>query len=328
MRIAVDAVGGDYYPKNPVEGAIQAIEENDKIDILLCGPEGMIKKELSKFSYDDKRISIFDAPQIIGMNESPAKAFKTKPDSSIVRGLTVQKKGQCDAFISAGNTGALLAASTFILGKLEGVIRPTIAALYPTIKGFRLLVDAGANLEVKPEMLYQFGLMGKVYVEEVLGIENARIGLLNVGEEKEKGTEILKESYNLLDKNPNFIGNIEGRDILPAKADVFVCDGMIGNITLKFGESLVDAFQILISQGIEKNKLSDEQKQVVLKVISDVISPFDYQMVGGVPFLGVDGISLVGHGSSSAKAVKNMILNAALCVEHGVNSKIVSSLKN
>jgi len=328
MRIAVDAVGGDYYPKNPVEGAIQAIEENDKIDILLCGPEGMIKKELSKFSYDDKRISIFDAPQIIGMNESPAKAFKTKPDSSIVRGLTVQKKGQCDAFISAGNTGALLAASTFILGKLEGVIRPTIAALYPTIKGFRLLVDAGANLEVKPEMLYQFGLMGKVYVEEVLGIENARIGLLNVGEEKEKGTEILKESYNLLDNNPNFIGNIEGRDILPAKADVFVCDGMIGNITLKFGESLVDAFQILISQGIEKNKLSDEQKQVVLKVISDVISPFDYQMVGGVPFLGVDGISLVGHGSSSAKAVKNMILNAALCVEHGVNSKIVSSLKN
>jgi len=328
MRIAVDAVGGDYYPKNPVEGAIQAIEENDKIDILLCGPEGMIKKELSKFSYDDNRISIFDAPQIIGMNESPAKAFKTKPDSSIVRGLTVQKKGQCDAFISAGNTGALLAASTFILGKLEGVIRPTIAALYPTIKGFRLLVDAGANLEVKPEMLYQFGLMGKVYVEEVLGIENARIGLLNVGEEKEKGTEILKESYNLLDNNPNFIGNIEGRDILPAKADVFVCDGMIGNITLKFGESLVDAFQILISQGIEKNKLSDEQKQVVLKVISDVISPFDYQMVGGVPFLGVDGISLVGHGSSSAKAVKNMILNAALCVEHGVNSKIVSSLKN
>jgi glycerol-3-phosphate acyltransferase PlsX len=222
------------------------------------------------------------------MNESPAKAFKTKPDSSIVRGLTVQKKGQCDAFISAGNTGALLAASTFILGKLEGVIRPTIAALYPTIKGFRLLVDAGANLEVKPEMLYQFGLMGQVYVEEVLGIENASIGLLNVGEEKEKGTEILKESYKLLDQNPHFIGNIEGRDILPAKADVFVCDGLIGNITLKFGESLVNAFQILISQGIEKNKLSDEQKQVVLKVISDVISPFDYQTVGGVPFLGVE----------------------------------------
>jgi len=328
MRIAVDAVGGDSYPKVQIEGAIEALEKNDNINVILLGPEELIAKELNNYSFNKNKISIFNAPQIIGMDESPAKAVKMKVKSSIVLGLALQKKGKCDAFISAGNTGALLAASTFILGKLEGVLRPTIAALYPTIKGFRLLVDAGANLEVKPEMLYQFAIMGKVYSEQVLGVENPRIGLLNVGEEEEKGTEVLKETYKLLSKTPNFIGNIEGRDILPCNADVFVCDGLIGNITLKFGESLVEAFQILIGQGIKKNKLSEEQQQIVLKVISDVISPFDYQAVGGVPFLGVDGVSLVGHGSSSSRAIKNMILNAALCVENKVNSKIVSSLKN
>ncbi|HKJ33941.1 MAG TPA: phosphate acyltransferase PlsX [Balneolales bacterium] len=328
MRIAVDAVGGDSYPKVQIEGAIEALEKNDNINVTLLGPEELIAKELNNYSFNKNKISIFNAPQIIGMDESPAKAVKMKVKSSIVLGLALQKKGKCDAFISAGNTGALLAASTFILGKLEGVLRPTIAALYPTIKGFRLLVDAGANLEVKPEMLYQFAIMGKVYSEQVLGVENPRIGLLNVGEEEEKGTEVLKETYKLLSKTPNFIGNIEGRDILPCNADVFVCDGLIGNITLKFGESLVEAFQILIGQGIKKNKLSEEQQQIVLKVISDVISPFDYQAVGGVPFLGVDGVSLVGHGSSSSRAIKNMILNAALCVENKVNSKIVSSLKN
>lgn len=328
MRIAVDAVGGDNYPQNQIEGALLALEENNALDILLVGPEELIQNELKKHSFDKERINIVDAPQIIGMEESPAKAVKSKKKSSIVLGLAMQKRGKCDAFISAGNTGALLAASTFILGKLEGVIRPTIAALYPTIHGFRLLVDAGANLEVKPEMLYQFAIMGQVYVQEVLGVENPRIGLLNVGEEEEKGTEILREAYKLLSKVPNFAGNIEGRDILACNADVFVCDGLIGNITLKFGESLVDAFQILIGQGIKKNKLTKEQEQIVLKVISDVISPFDYQAVGGVPFLGVDGFSLVGHGSSSARAIKNMILNAVLCIEHEVNSKIVSSLKN
>ena len=328
MKIAVDAVGGDHYPVNPVEGAILATEVIKDLEIFLVGPEELLKKELSKHNYDKDRIGIIHAPQIIGMDESPAKAVKTKPESSIVVGLALQKKKMCDAFVSAGNTGALLAASTFILGKLEGVIRPTISSIYPTLKGNRILVDAGANLEVKPEMLYQFAVMGEIYSREVLKIEKPMIGLLNVGEEEEKGTDVLKETFQLLKNRSNFVGNVEGRDILFGKADIFLCDGLVGNITLKFGESIVPAFKMMIGNAIEKNKLTPEQQNIVLKIVQDVISPFDSETIGGVPFLGVNGTSLVGHGSSSAKAIKNMILNASLCVENKINSKIVSSLNN
>lgn len=328
MKIAVDAAGGDHYPENPVQGAILAAEENPDLEIYLVGPEELLKKELNKHSYDKDRVGIIHAPQIIGMDESPAKAVKTKPESSIVVGLALQKKKMCDAFVSAGNTGALLAASTFILGKLKGVLRPTISSLYPTLKGIRLLVDAGANLEVKPEMLYQFAVMGEIYAREILGIEKPVIGLLNVGEEEEKGTDVLKDTYKLLKSRSNFIGNVEGRDILIGKADIYLCDGMVGNITLKFGESIVPVFKMMIGQAIEKNRLNKEQQNIVLKIIQDVISPFDSENIGGVPFLGVNGTSLVGHGSSSAKAIKNMIINASLCVENEINSKIVSSLNN
>ena len=225
MIVAVDAAGGDYFPKNPVEGALQSIQENSDLTVLLVGPEDRIKEELENHDYDEKRVLIHHAPQIIGMEESPAHAVKTKQQSSIVVGLGLQKAGKCDAFVSAGNTGALLAASMFILGKLEGVLRPTIASYYPTLKGFRLLVDAGANLEIKPESAIQFAKMAQIYCEQILKIDAPKVGLLNVGEEEGKGTDVLKEIHTALKDHKNFIGNLEGKDILPGKGLVILHRG-------------------------------------------------------------------------------------------------------
>jgi len=327
MIIAVDAVGGDHYPKSPVEGAIQAMEEDNELTIVLIGPEDIINDELDGREYDQKRLLVQHAPEIIGMDESPAQAVKTKQKSSIVTGVGMHKAGKCDAFVSAGNTGALLAASTFMLGKLEGVSRPTIASVYPTVKGVRLLVDVGANLEVRPEMYVQFAKMATIFVQEIMDIENPKVGLLNVGEEEQKGTEDLKEAFKELKSQSNFIGNIEGRDILAAQADIFLCDGLVGNILLKFGESIPDALEIFIKKGIKKLELGPQEAQLVGKVLKASLAEFDPERVGGVPFLGVDGVSMVGHGSSSPLAMKNMILSARKCVSHSINEKIVASLK-
>lgn len=326
MIIAVDAVGGDYYPESPVKGAIEATKENRELNVILLGPEETVKREMDKYEHDSQRVHFKHAPQVIDMDEAPAQAVKMKRNSSIVVGLGMLKAGECDAFVSAGNTGALLAASTFLLGKLEGVMRPAIAATYPTIKGYRLLIDAGANLEVRPEMYLQFARMASIYAEHVMGIENPKIGLLNVGEEEEKGTDDLKEAFELLNDLPNFIGNVEGRDILPAKADVFVCDGLVGNLLLKLGESIPENLERFIVKGVKTLDLTTEETQMVMKVLKVSLSQFNYENVGGVPFLGVNGVSLVGHGGSSPKAMKNMILNAVKCVENNINDKIIASL--
>lgn len=326
MKIAVDAVGGDHYPKNPVLGSVMAVKENDKLKAVLVGPKALIEKELQEHDYPSDRLMIHDAPEIIGMDESPANAVRNKTKSSIAIGLGMHQKGMVDGFVSAGNTGALMAASAFILGRLNGILRPSIATFFPTVKGPGLMIDAGANLEVKPEMLFQFGVMGNIYARDVMGIANPRIGLLNVGEEKEKGTETLKTAYGLLESLPNFIGNIEGRDILVGHADVFVCDGLTGNILLKFGESIPDALKILIMGSIKKQQLGQDQVELIMSLLKDVFSPFDYQRIGGVPFLGVNGISLVGHGGSSPDAIKNMIFNALTMAQSEINKKIIASV--
>jgi glycerol-3-phosphate acyltransferase PlsX len=327
MIIAVDAAGGDYYPKSPVEGSIQAIEEDPNLTVILVGPEEVINNELDGHNYDRERLLVQHAPEVIGMDESPAQAVKSKQNSSIVTGVGMHKKGKCDAFLSAGNTGALLAASTFLLGKLEGVSRPTIAAIYPTIKGPRLVMDAGANLEVRPSMFVEFAKMGRVFASEIMDVEDPQIGLLNVGEEEEKGTENLKNAYDELQSLPNFIGNVEGGDIFSGKADVFLCDGLIGNIVLKFGESIPEALELFVKKGIRDLGLGAKEAKLVSKVLKTSLAEFDPDKVGGVPFLGVDGLTMVGHGSSSPLAIKNMILSAAKCVDHNINEKIVASLK-
>lgn len=326
MIVAVDAAGGDHFPKNPVEGALSAVAENESLTVILVGPEDSIKEELSKHEYDANRVIVQDAPQVIGMDESPSSAVRNKQQSSIVIGLGMHKAGKCDAFVSAGNTGALLAASTFILGKLEGVSRPTIAAYYPTLKGFRLLVDAGANLDLKPEMAYQFAKMGQVFSEQVLKVESPKVGLLNVGEEEEKGTDELKEIHAHLKTLDGFVGNIEGRDIFPAKADVFLTDGVVGNVLLKFGESIPSTMMKLVQNAVQKLDMEVDEVLAAQKILKVALAPFNYERVGGIPFLGVNGVSLVGHGGSSPLAIKNMIKAAISCVKNDVNGKIVASL--
>ncbi|PAU92870.1 phosphate acyltransferase PlsX [Aliifodinibius salipaludis] len=327
MIIAVDAAGGDYYPKSPVEGSIQAIDEDPNLTVILVGPEDIVNNELEEHDYDQERLLVQHAPEVIGMDESPAQAVKTKQKSSIVTGIGMHKKGKCDAFLSAGNTGALLAASTFLLGKLEGVSRPTIAAIYPTIKGPRLVMDAGANLEVRPSMFVEFAEMGRIFVNEIMDVDDPQVGLLNVGEEEEKGTDNLKKAYKELQALSNFVGNVEGGDIFSGKADVFLCDGLIGNIVLKFGESIPEALERFVKKGINDLGLGAEEAKLVSKVLKASLAEFDPDKVGGVPFLGVDGLTMVGHGSSSPLAIKNMILSAAKCVDHNINEKIVASLK-
>lgn len=328
MMIAVDAVGGDHFPENPVSGAVLAVEENKDLEILLVGPEEIVQEELSKHSFDKAKIHILHAPEIIGMDESPSSAVKSKKSSSITIGITAHKQGECAAFVSAGNTGALLAASTFILGKLEGVIRPTIAATYPTIKGISLLIDAGANLELKPEMYLQFAKMGTIFSREIFGKENPTIGQLNVGEEPEKGTEVNKQAHILLSQLPNYVGNIEGKDILFGKTDIFLADGFTGNIVLKFGESIPDVLKYMLARTMKQEGIGPDMQKKIYNILEISLKTFNYEHVGGVPFLGVDGTSLVGHGGSSPVAIKNMIINASQCVEHQVNKKIVASLNN
>ncbi len=326
MVIAVDAVGGDFFPKNPVQGVLEAVKENDEIQVLLVGPEETIQNELDSQEYNQKRIHILHAPEIIGMNESPATAVKSKRASSITLGISAHKQGKCSAFVSAGNTGALLAASTFLLGKLDGVIRPTIAATYPTIKGISLLVDAGANLELKPEMYLQFAKMSTIFAEEIMRINKPSVGLLNVGEEPEKGLDIHKDVHKILSELPNFAGNIEGSDILFGKTDIYLTDGFTGNVLLKFGESVPEILQNLLKKTMKEEDLDEKSQKLVYGIIEKTMGQFNYERVGGIPFLGVDGLCLVGHGGSSVTAIKNMILNAAKCVEYKINDKIVSSL--
>jgi phosphate acyltransferase len=328
MLIAVDAVGGDHFPHRPVQGAVKATKEFDNIEVLLVGPEEMIKKELDQLDYDSKKINILHAPEIISMHESAATAVKKKRHSSINVGISAHKQGECSAFVSAGNTGALLAASMFLLGKLDGVIRPTIAATYPTIKGISLLVDAGANLELKPEMYLQFAKMSGIFAREIMNIENPTVGLLNVGEEPEKGTELHKEVHKLLSDLPGFEGNIEGKDILFGKTDIYLCDGFSGNVLLKFGESIPEILYHMLKKTMNEKEIDQQLQEKVFGIISETMQSFNYEHVGGIPFLGVNGMSLVGHGGSSVEAIKNMIYNASQCVDNRVNHKIVTSLNS
>lgn len=326
MIVAVDTAGGDHYPEHPITGALQAIAETKDLHVILVGPRDQTKSFLKDKEYDTERVHIQDAPQIIGMDESPASAVRNKQQSSIVIGLGLHKAGKCDAFVSAGNTGALLAASTFILGKLQGVNRPTIAAYYPTLKGFRLLVDAGANLELKPETAYQFAKMGQIFSEEILQIQDPKVGLLNVGEEEEKGTDNLKQIHQHLKSLSGFVGNLEGRDIFSAKADVFLTDGLVGNILLKFGETIPTAIMTMIHQAVKDMDIEEEAVRTTQKILHTALSPFNYEHVGGIPFLGINGVSLVGHGGSTPLAIKNMIYAAVSCVKQDVNGKIIASL--
>lgn len=322
-------MGGDHAPGVVVEGAVQALRHADgELHVVLVGPEDTIRPLLAEHDTEGLPLDVLDAPEVIGMAESPTTAVKSKPRSSIHIGLGAHKQGAVDAFASAGNTGAVMAASLFILGRLPGVARPALPGYFPTTKSYSIVIDVGANVDSKPEHLAQFAQMGQVYAEGVMQREHATVGLLNVGEERGKGNEAAKAAYELIAAldGVNFIGNMEGRDIMHHAADVIVCDGFVGNIVLKLGESLRTALPELLGAEIKAQGLGPDEIGLLQRVFGNVTRPFSYEEYGGVPLLGVDGAVLIGHGGSSARAIAEMIRRAAAGARHDVRGAIAAAL--
>jgi glycerol-3-phosphate acyltransferase PlsX len=328
IKIVVDAMGGDFAPANVVAGAIQSlIDSKNRFEVILVGRQSEIQTELKKINTSNLDINVVEATEIIDMHDSPTVALKQKKDSSIVVGLTLHKEGKADAFISAGNTGAVMSVSTIILGRIPGVSRPTIGTFFPTEKGPALIVDAGANVDCKPQHLLEFGMMGSIYANYIWGYQNPTVGILNIGEEESKGNDVSMEAHKLLKASKlNFIGNIEGRDILKGKAHVIVCDGFVGNILLKFGESIFGMLKSKLRNFASRNFLNKIKVALMYGTLKTVLKDFDYQEHGGVPLLGVNGITIIGHGGSTPKAIKNMIFRAEEMVQKEINKHIADTM--
>lgn len=306
MKVALDAMGGDHAPQVPVEGALSALDElKEDFQIVLVGRRNEIEPLLDKSGrLGDPRVTVFDTPDVVTMNDSAGRALREKPDSSLLKAVDLHAQHEVDAVISAGHTGVQMAASYMKLGLIEGVRRPTIGTIFPVGTGkFSILLDVGANTDCKPINLLQFAVMGSVYIEMMTGIQNPRVALLSIGTEKSKGNELILAAYYLLENSGlNFIGNLEGGDLLTGSADVFVCDGFVGNVVLKLLESIHTVlFARFKSLG---NGHTDSPEMNQLK------RELDYAEIGGVPLLGINGISVICHGGSSTKAIKNAIREA------------------
>lgn len=328
MRIAVDAVGGDEAPSVVIEGALRAIQHApDDLQILLFGPEDTVKQELAGHGQAAALpIQVVDAPDVVEMGDAPGSAVKNKTKSSIHRGLGAVKDGQADAFVSAGNTGATMAASLFILGRIPGVDRPTIVGYFPTFEGSCIVTDIGSNVDCKPEHLVQFAQMSTVYVRHVFGNDDPTVALLNIGEEPSKGNEQVKAAHKLLSEvsDIHFCGNIEGGDIFTHAADIVICDGFVGNVLLKFGESVTTVLPRLAQQEMQRQGMAPDEQRIVGQVLKGVKKGFDPEEHGGAPLLGVNGHVLIGHGRSSAVAIQQMILLAADTAAKDVVSPMAS----
>ena len=327
MRIILDGMGGDNAPASVVEGAVLASKEIDH-EIVIVGKEELICAELKKHKYDTSKITIMNATEVITNDDAPVRAVRSKKDSSIVKGINMVKSGEGDVFISAGSTGALLSGGLFLLGRIQGIDRPALASVYPIIGGkASLLLDAGANAECKPNNLLEFGIMGNIYMEKVIGRENPRVGLVNLGAEASKGNTLTKAAYELLEQSHmNFVGNVEAREVPKGACDVIVADGFTGNVILKLTEGL--AWNIL--QTIKK-KFTDGLKAkfgaaLLIDKLGELKKEFDYSEYGGAPILGVKGPIVKMHGSSKAQAVKNTILKAIPFVEENVVETIQNSV--
>ena len=322
MRIALDAMGTDHAPSAEVAGAIGALQEVDAdLEVVLVGDRDVIEAELARHSdVPEGRLHIHHAPDRVTAADAPAHVLRRKPESSIVVGLRLVKEGEADGFVSAGSTGAVMAASLFTLRPLAGVSRPAIGAMLPTAVTPCLLLDAGANVDCKAHHLVQFARLGHVYAQDLMGIENPRVALLNIGEEPEKGDELTLETHRMLAASPglNFVGNVEGRDIIQGVCDVVVCDGFVGNVLLKFYESVAQ-FTI----GLLKKEMCDSPDELNLEEVFRIL---DYAEYGGAPLLGVGGVSIICHGESSARAIRNALGVAARAVRSNMVVHITREL--
>jgi glycerol-3-phosphate acyltransferase PlsX len=324
IRVALDAMGGDYAPQAVVQGSLLALQEaKDEIDLILVGDKGEITSELNHSKLPLPPLDIKHAPQSISMEEQAMEVIRKKKDSSIAIGMKLLKEKEVDAFVSGGNTGVVMATALFKMGRIEGVARPAIASCLPSEKGIVVVLDVGANAECKPQNLYQFALMGSIYCNYVLKVKNPKIGLLSIGQEDTKGNELILDTNKLLSRGSlNFVGNVEGRDVLKGTCDVVVCDGFVGNIVLKFAES-IDGFLVSLVRKRVKESILFRLGAFLLKVsLRDLKKSLDYAEYGGAPLLGVDGVCIICHGDSSPKAIKNAIKLACNMVKNEVNSHI------
>ncbi|HOW42594.1 MAG TPA: phosphate acyltransferase PlsX [Candidatus Omnitrophota bacterium] len=327
MKIIVDAMGGDYAPDVVVEGAIAAVKEYG-VEIILVGDETKVNALLKKASFHSPKISVYPSTEVIEMHDSPAVSVRRKRNSSIVVGLKLVKEGKADAFVSAGNTGAAVCAATLTLGLLPGVGRPGIATVMPSLKGCFLVIDVGANIDPKPIHMLQYGIMAHIYCVDILNKPNPSVGLLNVGEEESKGTDFLKESYELLSKSHlNFIGNVEGKHLFSGECDIIICDGFVGNVTLKVTESLAEAMQTFLKRHILSSPLGILGALMLKPSFRRFKKEIDYSEYGGAPLLGVNGVTIIGHGRSNAYAIKNAIRVARKEVEHKFIEKLLTAIE-
>jgi glycerol-3-phosphate acyltransferase PlsX len=327
MKIIVDAMGGDYAPEVVIEGVVAAVKEY-QVGAVLVGDEEKIKSLLKKAKYSGESISIYPAQEVIGMSEPAASSVRRKRNSSIVVGLNLVKDGQGDGFFSAGNTGAVVCAATLGLGLLPGIERPGIALVVPTLKGISLIVDVGANIDPKPNQLLQYGIMADLYCRYILNRPNPTVGLLNIGEEEMKGTGFIKETFDLLEKSGlNFIGNVEGKDLFSGKCDVIVCDGFVGNVALKVSESAAEAMQEFLKRHLLSNPMGKLGVLLLKNSLMRFKKDLDYAEYGGAPLLGVNGVVIIGHGRSNARAIKNAIRVAKEEIERKFTEKIIEAIK-
>jgi len=329
MKIVVDAMGGDHAPEAVVEGAVMAAREYET-EIILTGLSDQIHAVLDRLDPDHNLpILVVHADEVVEMHDSPGKVLRSKRKSSMKIGLDLVKDGTASAFLSAGNTGAVLAYSTVILRPLNGVDRPAIAIQLPTLKGNAILLDAGANVDCKTSQLFQFGIMGHVFAEYILGKKNPRVGLLSIGEEDGKGNEIVKEAFQMLKASHiNFIGNVEGKEVYRGNADVIVCDGFTGNVALKISESLAEMIGTNLKRMFQSNWLSKLGYLLLKPQLDEFKKKVDYSETGGAPLLGVNGVVIIAHGSSSAKAIKNAINRARELSEKNINAHIREGIES
>jgi len=315
MIFALDAMGGDFAPHAAVQGALGALQKaSSPLNIILVGDETAIRQELG--DADPSSIEVFHTDEVVTMDDKGSKVLKTKPNSSLVQGIKLVKEGKADGFISAGHTGAIMSTSLLSFGRIPGVRRPALAAYFPTKGRGKVLCDVGANPDAKPQHLVQFAIMASHYYDHVEGFPEPKVGLVNIGGEPNKGSELYIETHKLLSELPNFVGNIEGRHLLTSEADVLICDGFVGNTLLKFAESWITFFTDEIKMKIDE-KLSYKIGAGLMKpVFNDLKNRFDYEEHGGVPLLGVNGISIVCHGSSGPRSIMNSIFLAQKCIEN------------
>lgn len=324
VNVAVDAMGGDNAPLEIVKGAVEAVRENSRIKVFLTGQEDKVSAELAKYEYNKEQIEIVPATEIIEMAEPPVMAIRKKKDSSLVKALNLVKEGTCEAFVSAGSTGATLVGGQVIVGRIKGVERPPLAPLIPTAEGCALLIDCGANVDARPSHLVQFAKMGSVYMESVMGIKQPKVAIVNIGAEEEKGNALVKETYPLLKNCPDihFVGSIEARDIPAGKADVIVCEAFVGNVILKMYEGVGSVLIKKVKQGMMTSLRSKIGALLVKPALKNTLKEFDLEQYGGAPLLGLNGLVVKTHGSSKAVEIKNSVLQCLTFAEQDINQKI------